>query len=233
MDLLSRTPFQACSDGSAVTKQGTFGWVLALPDRTRLAFGAGPVDGHDPQSFRSEGQGMLSVVCLLARLKQWTKSDAVLSGVLATDNSGLVDRVQGQTKIRYPVPNNTFQSDWDVVEAIARTVETAKLDVSYKHVKGHQDNDKTYASLSLASLTSYLTAEDMIAFLHEGEVSIHKGAGVFSDGIIKGSELISDDVLKTIESTGKPVLEYFNHAEMGKSYIDFYNAIESENLVGH
>ena len=78
-----------------------------------------------------------------------------------------------------------------------------------------------------------LTAEDMIAFLHEGEVSIHKGAGVFSDGIIKGSELISDDVLKTIESTGKPVLEYFNHAEMGKSYIDFYNAIESENLVGH
>ncbi|MEO0043427.1 MAG: hypothetical protein RL329_2875 [Bacteroidota bacterium] len=78
-----------------------------------------------------------------------------------------------------------------------------------------------------------LTAEDMIAFLHEGEVSIHKGAAVFSDGLIKGSELISESVLKTIENTGKPVLEYFNHAEMGKSYIDFYNAIETESLVGH
>ena len=34
---LSTQAFRACSDGSAVSLQGTFGWVLALPDKTRLA----------------------------------------------------------------------------------------------------------------------------------------------------------------------------------------------------
>jgi hypothetical protein len=83
---LSDSPFTACSDGSAITRQGTFGWVIALPDKTRLASGSGPVDGHEPQSFRAEAQGMLSVVCFLARLRQWTGSSAVISGILATDN---------------------------------------------------------------------------------------------------------------------------------------------------
>ena len=96
--------FRACSDGSAVFRQGTYGWVLATPDKTRLAHGAGPVDGHDPQSFRAEGQGMLSVVCFLRHLKQWTKNEATLTGVLATDNSGLITRVKEQSIIRYPVP---------------------------------------------------------------------------------------------------------------------------------
>ena len=88
---------------------------LALPDKTRLAFGAGPVDGHDPQSFRSEDQGMLGVVCLLSRLTTiCTNATFPVAGVLATDNSGLVDRINEQTNIRYPVPNTTFQSDWEM-----------------------------------------------------------------------------------------------------------------------
>jgi starch synthase len=78
-----------------------------------------------------------------------------------------------------------------------------------------------------------LTADDLISFLHEGQVSIHKGAAVFSDGIIKGSELTSDSVSKVVESVGKPILDYVPLTEMGKAYIEFYNAIESESLVGH
>jgi hypothetical protein len=144
---LSTKQFRACSDGSAIANQGTFGGVLALADKTRLAFGAGPVDGHDPQSFRSEGQGMLSVVCLLSRLKQWTKSSFPITGILATDNSGLIDRNHEQTKVRYPVPNQTFQSDWDVVEAIVTNVARAGINVIYKHVKGHQDKEKAYDDL--------------------------------------------------------------------------------------
>ena len=89
---LSQQQFRAVSDGSAVTNQGTFGWVLALPDKTRLAYGAGPVDGHDPKSFWAEGQGMLSVVCLLKQLRVWLDVDGVFTGVLATDNSPLLDR---------------------------------------------------------------------------------------------------------------------------------------------
>jgi hypothetical protein len=139
--------FIACSNGSAMTNQASFGWILALPDETRLAHGAGPVDGHDLQSFRAEAQGMLSVVCLLSRLRKWTSSTAILSGILATDNSGLVDRAKAQTLIRYPVPNSTFQSDWDVVESIVVQVITAEMTVTYKHVKGYQDKDIPYAEL--------------------------------------------------------------------------------------
>ena len=149
--ILTSTDFRACSDGSALARQGTYGWALATADRNRLAFGAGPVDGHDPQSFRSEGQGMLSVVRLLFHLRQWQSSSATFTGILATDNSGLLDRVREQSKIRYPVPNLVFQPDWDVVESIVRTVESMEIDPVYKHVKGHQDETKSYDSLSFLS----------------------------------------------------------------------------------
>jgi hypothetical protein len=144
---LSVSPFRAVSDGSAVANQGTFGWVLALPDKTRLVYASGPVEGHDPQSFRSEAQGMLSIVCFLSRLRAWTKSSLVFRGTLATDNTGLVDRVHEQTKIRYPVPTSTLKPDWDLVEVIVSQVSQAKFKVTYKHVKGHQDNDTPYEAL--------------------------------------------------------------------------------------
>jgi hypothetical protein len=95
--------FTACSNSSATTSQGTFGWVIALPDKTRLATGSGPVDRHEPQSFRAEAQGMLSLVCFLGRLLKWTSSTTSLIGILATDNSGLVDQAKEQTKIWYAI----------------------------------------------------------------------------------------------------------------------------------
>jgi hypothetical protein len=87
---LENSPFRACSDGSAVTQEGTYGWALSLEDGTRLAHGAGYVDGHNPRLFRAEGQGMLSVVCFIRRLLQWTCTDSILTGILATDNTGLI-----------------------------------------------------------------------------------------------------------------------------------------------
>ena len=150
-ELLCANEYRACSDGSAVVRQGTYGWALALADKTRLAFGAGPVDGHDPQSFRSEGQGMLSIVRLLYHLRQWQSSEVVFTGILATDNTGLIARVKEQTKIRYPTPNIIFQPDWDVVEAIVRTVVSMDMEPVYRHVKGHQDESKAYEDLSFLS----------------------------------------------------------------------------------
>ena len=169
-DLLCTNAYQACSDGSAVFRQGTYGWVLATVDRTRLAHGAGPVDGHDPQSFRSEGQGMLSVVRLLFHLRQWQSSDVVFEGTLATDNTGLISRVKEQTIIRYPVPNLIFKPDWDVVEAIVQTVVAMDMEPVYRHVKGHQDETKTYESLS------FLSQLNVDADHHAGEYQVAFGA---------------------------------------------------------
>ena len=64
---------------------------------------------------------------------------------MATDISPLLDRVKEQTAICYPIPNSTFKSDWDVVEAIVLTVLDAKIEDVYKHVKGrHRDKEKSY-----------------------------------------------------------------------------------------
>ena len=102
--LIEASSFQACSDGSAVALEGTYGWVLCAEDGTRLAHGAGPVDGHDPRSFRAKGQGMLSLVCLLRRLLEWCCSTTPIKGILATNNTGLIDRVQAQSRLKYPIP---------------------------------------------------------------------------------------------------------------------------------
>ena len=91
---------------------------------------------------------MLSVVCFLRHLKQWTKTSDPFSGVLATDNSGLITRVKEQMTIRYPVPNSVFQPDWDIVEAIVTTIEAAEIDPTFTHVKGHQDKDVNYDKLT-------------------------------------------------------------------------------------
>jgi hypothetical protein len=139
--LLEHSKFKACSDGSAIANKGSFGWVLCLDDGTWLAHRAGLVDSHDPRSFRAEGQGMLSVVCFLLCILEYTGTTNPITGVLATDNTGLIARVESQTKTKYPILNSVFKSDWDIVEAIIRTIQAAPIQAKFEHVKGHQDED--------------------------------------------------------------------------------------------
>ena len=147
--LIEASSFIACSDGSAVALEGTYGWALCSEDGTRLAHGSGPVDGHDPRSFRAEGQGMLSVVCLLRRLLEWCCSSETITGILATDNTGVIDRVRSQSQLKYPIPNAVFKPDWDVIQAIVQTQQSFSISTTYQHVKGHQDDDTPLDELSL------------------------------------------------------------------------------------
>ncbi len=50
------------TDGSVRHNRGAFGWVLALPDGTRLVEGQGPAYGHEISSFKAEDYGMLSAL---------------------------------------------------------------------------------------------------------------------------------------------------------------------------
>ena len=92
---------------------------------------------------------MLSVLCFICQLLEWTGSTLALTGVLASDNTGLLDRVGEQAKIRYTVPNRTFQPDFDVVEAIVQAMTEANLCMTFEHVKGHQDDSVSYDDLPL------------------------------------------------------------------------------------
>ena len=165
--IITASSFIACSDGSAVAFEGTYGWVVCSEDGTRLAHGAGPVDGHDPRSFRAEGQGMLSVVCLLHRLMEWCCSTTPISGILATDNTGLIDRVQSQTILKYPIPNSVFKPDWDIVQAIVQTQQSFAITTTYQHVKGHQDDDTPTVELSLVAQLNVEADKYAGAFRHQ------------------------------------------------------------------
>jgi hypothetical protein len=144
-----RLPRSALAVMVPVTQEGTYGWALSLEDGTRLAHGAGYVNGHDPLSFRAEGRGMLSVVCFIRRLLQWTCTDSVLEGVLATDNTGLIARSTSQSELQYSIPNATFKSNWDIVESIVQTVWASRIHITLEDVRGHQDNTTQAKELDL------------------------------------------------------------------------------------
>ena len=92
---------------------------------------------------------MLSVVCLLRCVFQWCCSSVPITGVLATDNTGLIDRVQSKSRLQYDVPNSVFKPDGDIVQAIVQTQTVVSITTTYQHVKGHQDNDTPFETLSL------------------------------------------------------------------------------------
>jgi hypothetical protein len=147
--LLEMSNFKACSDGSAAAYIGTYGWVLCLEDGTHLAHGSGPVDGNDPRSFRAEGQGMLSVMCFLHCLSQWTHATSTFTGTFATDNTGLIARIETQRALKYPVPNATFKPDWDVVQAIVDTMHSFSVEATFEYVRGHQDEKTPFSEFPL------------------------------------------------------------------------------------
>jgi starch synthase len=76
-----------------------------------------------------------------------------------------------------------------------------------------------------------LTADDMVAFQDGDEANIHKGAAIFSDGIIRSSDLANESVLKMLESIDKPIMEYDATKGVDKDYIAFYQRVESMDTV--
>jgi hypothetical protein len=95
---------------------------------------------------------MLSILCFIWRLLQWTCTDSVLEGVLATDNTGLIARVTSQSKLRYSFPSPTFKSDWDIFESIVQTVRASHIHITLEHVRGHQDTTQAEELYLLAQL---------------------------------------------------------------------------------
>jgi hypothetical protein len=93
---LELTPgFRAVSDGSVKLQQhASFGWVLSTLDGVRLATGMGPARGRLPKSYRAEAYGLLSFLRFLIRVKELTSMQAPWSGILATDNQGVLDTLK-------------------------------------------------------------------------------------------------------------------------------------------
>jgi starch synthase len=60
--------------------------------------------------------------------------------------------------------------------------------------------------------------------------SLHQGAIHYSDAVVYGSEQITEDVLKFVKKTNKPVLEYISTANF-ENYYNLYQEIANDELV--
>ncbi len=64
---------RAVSDGSDWDQiQGSFGWAMSNDIGERCAFGMGPARSAAPHAYRSESYGLLSMLCFLHRLAEFT-----------------------------------------------------------------------------------------------------------------------------------------------------------------
>jgi ribonuclease HI len=137
------------SDGSVRNNRGAFGWVLALPDGTRLVEGQGPAYGYEISSFRAEAYGMLSALRYIHHIAKHYNVPLPLKFRLCCDNQGLIKRVTRvfQTKRREFV-NETLLPERDLIEAIVTTIRNLGH-VQLEHVKGHQDSNKPLHQLPL------------------------------------------------------------------------------------
>jgi hypothetical protein len=137
------------SDGSDDAGAMTFGWIISLPDGTRLARCSGPAFGPYGSSFRAEAYGFLSVSRFLFRLHEFCGIQLEWCIQLMTDNLGLITRLEKFLPYPDPFPNVTLQPDWDVTNEILVTLKAMPIQTIFAHVKGHQDDHCPYDLLPL------------------------------------------------------------------------------------
>jgi hypothetical protein len=139
----------AVSDGSVKGNRMTYGWILALRDGTRLARGNGSCPGR-PSSMRSEAAGMLSVALILATLQRNTLFALNHSQVhFMADNKALITRQLDHQSFTTNYPNQTLLPEFDLTEQIYSTLFTHKIQSTFSHVKGHQDDSEDISKLCL------------------------------------------------------------------------------------
>jgi hypothetical protein len=152
----------AVSDGSVWDNfQGAYGWTISTDLGERCVEGMGPVRGAHPDSFRAEAYGMLTTLCYLSRLAEYTGVVETWSGVLATDSQSLLDAISYKPKTdSVPVMARTerrlkdihtidvLSPEWDLVSNILSILKTFP-GLYLQYVRGHQDKKVAYAQLPL------------------------------------------------------------------------------------
>lgn len=153
----------AVSDGSVWDNhQGAYGWIISTDIGERCCAGMGPVCGAHPDSFRAEAYGMLTVLCYLGRLAEFTGQTTPWVGVLATDSQSLLDsistRVQQNSEfpvlacneraLKQPHHLDVQGPEWDVISSILEKLHK-NPGLHLQYVRGHQDNQVPYEQLPI------------------------------------------------------------------------------------
>ena len=126
-----------CSDGSfnPQTKKGSHGWVLSDVDKSIMAQGSGPADGHPDlmSSYRAELGGLIAILYTIYRICQYQQ---VTSGKFKyhCDNKGVITNVFSHK----PTTITQFlQADYDLVQIAKTLVTLIPATIVAEWVKGH------------------------------------------------------------------------------------------------
>lgn len=92
------------------------------------------------------------------------------------------------------------------------------------------DKDFSEEFANKASINN-LAPEDLKAYQNGHGVTLHSGAISFADGLIVGSENLTDDVLNTLKASGKPVLGHQSEEDFLDAYMEFYSTLFKEEEV--
>ncbi|KAI2503807.1 hypothetical protein MHU86_10612 [Fragilaria crotonensis] len=176
---------RSVSDGSEWDQtQGSFGWSLSDKNGIRCATGMGPAHGSSPTSYRSESYGMLSILCFLRRLAEFTGHVAPWEGIVATDSDSLLKTLRKKT-VAVTTPTEDTQSqhsigafpldpllpEWDVVRGI-QVMAQSMPGLELRYVAGHQDKKKAIGQLSL--LARLNVEADAIANKYQRDYGHHQ-----------------------------------------------------------
>ena len=136
-----------CSDGGAVSTVGSYGSIIATDD-TILTETRGQAYGHTPRSFRAEGYGLLANLRLVYHLLSFFELPLTLPPLtIVSDNAGLLQRISAALSTKYVRPRKFLSSEIDIEMQIVDTLHLLDTDVSFFHVKGHQDTTKNKTPL--------------------------------------------------------------------------------------
>jgi exonuclease III len=138
-----------CSDGSAQDKGGTFGFVIATSEGTRLLTGHGLAPGGHPNSFRSEAYGTLACFRCIYQLTKTLTITSTQSLTHHLDNRSVIRRTKRCMAATTPSPNDNLRPEHDIIKEIVTTMKMLPFKVTLKWVKGHQDTSTSPAQLSL------------------------------------------------------------------------------------
>ena len=84
----------------------------------------------------------------------------------------------------------------------------------------------TFENFAPKASINNLEAEDLLDYQTADMMDLHKGAIIYADAVIRGSETMNDSTEATLVLSEKPVLDYTN-AEIGLAPIfEFYNSLE-------
>eukprot|EP00978_Attheya_sp_CCMP212_P007874 scaffold18320_cov37-Attheya_sp.AAC.2 len=138
------------SDGGDIDGSGYYGWVIA--NDTHILYkgsGLSPRNQELNESLRSESTGYLAILRFLIHYRAYHQLTLEMSPMMhLCDNKSLVFRSPDAYRSAPPSSHDFLKPDYDVQMQIIATIKELDIDIHTKHVKGHQDDDKTYGQLS-------------------------------------------------------------------------------------